>query len=160
MRRNLHSGQYRSCPECRSLLSEECSYDFLVLFIRSLTEVRVTHISTLIDEVKCWPVSILIGIPEDKVRIEDDRIVDFLFLYRGFDICSHFLVGELRRMDTDDDESLITVFLIPSIEIWSRSLTVDAPESPEIYEDDLPPESRHSEWRRVYPVSQSDLRSE
>ena len=78
-----------------------------------------------IDEVFGWPISIRIQIPESEVIIENDWI--------GYICCSdcfsyvifYFFKSEFRSMDTDDDESLVSILRIPSSEIWERSLTVD-----------------------------------
>jgi hypothetical protein len=122
--------------------------------------VRVTNVSTLIDKVKCWPVLILICSPESEVWIEHNWIWYILIFYSFLDIGPDSLIGKLRGVDSDDDESLISIFLIPSREIGSSSLTVYTAERPEVYKYYFSSKSLHRKWRRADPVSEHDLRSE
>ena len=78
----------------------------------------------LIDKVECWPVAISILIPESEVVIEDDWIVDIIFLDRCIDIGSDVLIGEFWSMRTDDDESLVSILPIPRRDIGKSTLTM------------------------------------
>ena len=97
----------------------------------------MSHFSLLIDEVESGPVVVIIAIPESEVIIEENWVVDIVFLDGGIDIGSDFLIGEFWRVYTDDDESLIAILAIPGCNIWESTLTVDTAKRPEINEDDL-----------------------
>ena len=90
---------------------------------------------------------IVIGSPESEVIVEDDREGNLLIFYGFFYIGSLPLEGEFWSMCSYDDESLISVFLIPVDEIWTSTLTVDTSECPEVYYDDFALQRVHREGR-------------
>ena len=114
----------------------------------------MSDFSRLVDEVERWPIVIIVAIPESEVIIEDDRIVDSIFLDRGIDTRSYLLIGELWSMYTDDDESLISIFAIPGCDVWESSLTVDTAKRPEVDKYDLATQRLHRERRGVDPLSE------
>ena len=85
----------------------------------------MSNFSFSIDEVFGWPISIVIEIPESEFIIQNDWIGDLPSYYCFFYIIFYFFKSEFRSMDTDDDESLVSILRIPSSEIWEGSLTVD-----------------------------------
>lgn len=54
-------------------------------------------------------------------------------------------------MNTNDDETVARVFLMPRIQIWLSTDTVDTRVCPEIYQDDPATERLHSERTRINP---------
>jgi hypothetical protein len=58
-------------------------------------------------------------------------------------------------MDSDYNESLVTIFFVPFYEIWESSLTVDARICPKIDNHHLSSKRLHREWMRVYPLCES-----
>ena len=110
---------------------------------------------SLIDEVECWPVVIIVFIPECEFIIEDDWIVDIIFLDRCIDIGTHFLIGEFWGMHSDDDKSLVSILPIPRRDIRKSTLTVDTSERPEVDKDDFASKRLHSQGIRVDPLSQT-----
>lgn len=112
-------------------------------------------ITISIDKVFCWPISVIIGVPEGIVIIEYDWIFDVVVFYSLFDIRLDMFKSKLGSMDTDNHESLITIFFIPFDEVWKGSLTVDTRVGPEVYKDDFPFELLHREGIRVDPVLQA-----
>lgn len=114
---------YSSAREA-SLVSEECLDHCFTIFIIPFTESRVSDISTFIYEVECWSELILVLIPEFTIIVDDNWIDDIFFFYCSFYALSDCFIGRFWSMDTDDDESLITVFLIPCIQIGTSILTV------------------------------------
>lgn len=58
-------------------------------------------------------------------------------------------------MDSDDNESLVTIFFVPFYEIWESSLTVDTRICPKIYNDDFPSEFFHRKGMGINPVCES-----
>jgi hypothetical protein len=114
----------------------------------------MTDAALSIDEVLRWPVSIVIQIPQSEVIIQNDWISYLGFCDCFFDIIFDLLKCEFRSMDTDDDETLISILRIPSSEIWESSLTVDTRVCPEVYNYDFALQARHGEGIRVDPIGQ------
>ena len=85
----------------------------------------MSNFSFSIDKVFRWPISIVIEIPESEVIIEDYRIGYICFSDCLLYIIANLLKSEFRSMDSDDHQSLVSIFAIPSSEIWESSLTVD-----------------------------------
>ena len=99
--------------------------DLLALSIFTFSKVSMSNFAFSIDEVFCWPVLIRVRIPERKIIVENDWICYTSIFHSLFDVGSLLLKGKLWSMDSDDDESLISVFLVPSSHIGESSLTVD-----------------------------------
>jgi len=94
----------------------------------------VDDISILIDEIFCRPIFVIVGIPGSEIIIECNRIFYTSLLDCFFYIFRKFFKGKLRSMNTEYDESIFFIFLMPSIEIWLGADTVNARISPEIHE--------------------------
>ncbi len=86
----------------------------------------MSNFSFSIDKVFRWPISIVIEIPKCEVIIQNDWIGYICCGDCLFYITLNFLESEFRSMDSDDHESLVSIFAIPSSEIWESALTVDA----------------------------------
>lgn len=86
---------------------------------------RMPHIPFSVDEVFRRPILILIRIPEIKGIIKYDGVRYICSLHGLLDICSLLLEGKLWSMYPKYDESLISVFLIPSGQIWKGALAVN-----------------------------------
>ena len=112
----------------------------------------MSDLALSIDEVFGWPVSIRIQIPESEVIIENNWIGYICCYYCFLYIVFYFFKSEFRSMDTDDDESLISILRIPCGEIWERSLTVDTRVCPEVDDDHFSLQTRHRERIGIDPV--------
>lgn len=116
-----------------NFLTEEKCYNIIMSLIVTFSEVSMSHISNFIDEIKCWPILILIGFPCSKIIIECYRIGNAKFFYFIFDAFEFSLECKFRCMNTDDDQSLIFIFLIKSLHMRNGSLTIDTTKCPEVY---------------------------
>ena len=112
----------------------------------------MSNFSFSIDKVFRWPISIVIEIPESEVIIQNDWIGYICCGDCLFYITLNFLESEFRSMDSDDNESLVSIFAIPGSEIWESALTVDTRVCPKIDDDNFSLQARHREWIRVDPV--------
>ena len=106
----------------------------------------VDDISLLVYQILGRPITIRIGIPGGKVIIKCYRVFDACFLGCLSDIIFYFFKSKFRSMNTDDNESIICVFLIPRIEVWLSTDTVDTRVCPEIYEYHFTSKGFQSEW--------------
>lgn len=97
----------------------------------------VDDITILVYQVLRWPVTICIGIPGRKIIIECYWVFDACFLRCFSDIIFYFFKRKFWSMNADDDEPIIGIFLVPCIEVWLSTDTVDTRVCPEIYEDNL-----------------------
>ena len=59
---------------------------------------------------------------------------------------------ELGRMDADHHQPVLLILLDPSTHIWKLAPPIDARESPEVDEDDLPAQACERQRRRVEPA--------
>ena len=93
----------------------------------------MSNVSILIDKIKGWPITILIGFPCCKIIIECHWVGDTEFFYFIFDVFEFSLECKFRCMNTDDDQSLIFIFLIKSLHMRNGTLTIDTTKCPEVY---------------------------
>ena len=62
------------------------------------------------------------------------------------------LEGELRRVDADDDESVLAVGLRPGADVRLLAQPVDAGQRPEVHQHDVAAQLGGAEWLRVEPL--------
>lgn len=127
------------------LLREESCDDIISLTILPFTKVGMSDIACLVYHIECWPVLVLIGRPRSESIIESNRIGYAIFRDFGSDIGYFLFIGELWSMDSDDDESSLSILLIECLEMRYSSLTVDTAKCPEIYYYDLASQTRECE---------------
>src|SRR5690348_13290847 len=97
--------------------------------------------SLAIDEVQRRAIVAIEAAPDDIVAVHGDRVVHLQRLRGPSKIVEVFLKLELRRVDTNHDQSLIPVFVGPTADIGKRAQPVDAAVAPEVDEDDLSAQS-------------------
>src|SRR4029453_11045045 len=68
------------------------------------------------------------------------------------DVFGMVLEWELRRVDADDDQALVLVFLVPGADVAERAQPVDAGVGPEVDEDDLPARALRGQGFGVEPA--------
>ncbi len=113
---------------------------------------RMPHIPFSVDEVFRRPILILIRIPEIKGIIKYDGVRYICSLHGLLDIHSLFLKREFWSMYSENHESLISIFLIPSRQIWECTLTVDARVCPKVNNHDLSFKRFHSKRITIDPL--------
>src|SRR3984893_6796522 len=112
-----------------------------------------------IDEIQRRPILILKGAPYDLVVVDRDRVIEPHVLLGPANVVYVLFKCELRCMDADHHQSLITVFLVPGAYIGKCAQPVDAGVGPEIDEDDFSAQSRRSQRRRIEPLVRALKRS-
>src|ERR1700677_4132814 len=90
-----------------------------------------------IDEVVRGPVLIIESLPYGIVIVERDRIGDFQVRDGAAHIARIFLEGKLGRVDADDHEPMILIFVVPALYIGQGAQAIDTGVSPEIDQHDL-----------------------
>jgi hypothetical protein len=85
-----------------------------------------------IDKVISGPVLVVEAAPDLVVVIHRDRVDDAEILDRFAHVRFVFLEGKLRRMNADDHQAAVFVFLIPGFDVGQRAQAVDAGIGPEI----------------------------
>src|SRR6185436_77871 len=83
--------------------------------------------------------------------VECDRVLDPQCRCGLANVVGILLERELRRVDADDDESLVAVLLGPRAKVAERAEPVDARVRPEVDEHDLPAQVSRFEWLCVEP---------
>src|SRR5204862_1927683 len=97
------------------------------------------------------------ALPRREVVVLDDRIRDAELLRRRDDLVVRLLPEELRRVHTDDRQSLPCVAIVPAPQLRDHVPTVHSPERPEVDEHDSPAEPLHRERLAVDPWAGRDL---
>jgi hypothetical protein len=120
--------------------------DPLGLLVASFAEVLIAHDSVPVDEVERRPVVVIERAPDLVVVVDRDRIVDLSRLDRLTDAVDLVLESELRRMDPDNHESVVSVRPRPRADVRLLAKPVDACQGPEVHEDDVTPQLGGTEW--------------
>ena len=68
------------------------------------------------------------------------------------------LERELRRVDSDHDQPVVSVRLRPRADVRLLAQPVDARPRPEVHEDDVAPQLGEAEWLRVEPLGRTGER--
>jgi hypothetical protein len=83
------------------------------LLIASFAEMVLTDDTVRVDEVQRRPVVVVEGVPDLVVIVDSDRIVDPPHFHRLSHAVDLVFERELRGVDTDDDQSIVSVCLRP-----------------------------------------------
>src|SRR3989344_3890752 len=97
----------------------------------------VANKSININQIFPWPVAIVISSPGCVIIILHNGILNAKLLNRLLHVLSLFLKLKFRRMNPDNQKSLVTVLCIPRRKIRQCSLAVDAGIGPEIKENNF-----------------------
>jgi len=150
----LHAGPFDG--EELALNAEETLDDALRLLVASFAEVVVPDDAVGVDEVERRPVVVGEGAPDRVVVVLRDRVVDVPHLHRLPHEVEVMLERELRRVDPDDDQPVVSVPARPCAHVRLLAQPVDARERPEVHEDDMPPQLGRAERLGVeHPVTPS-----
>ena len=135
-----------------SRLGQQALNDHFRLLVGALAEMVVPHASLRVDEIKRRPIIVVEGPPNRILAVDRDGIVD----PQRFDLPPHVVDVlfklEFRRVDADDDQSLVLVLLRPSAKVGLRAQPVDAGVGPEMDENDFSPQGRRRQRRRIEPL--------
>src|SRR5262245_28037824 len=102
----------------------------------------VSNTPLRVDEIQRRPILVPEGTPNDMIVVDRDRMVDLHVLHGPANVAYGLLEFELGRMDSDDYQSMVLVFLGPSADIGQRAPPIDAGISPEIDQHDVPAQGR------------------
>ena len=118
-------------------VDEEPADGGLRLTVLALPEALVAHLARRVDEVVRRPVLVAVGVPRVIAVVDGDRVGDAELLHRAFDVGGHVLEGKLRRVHSDDLQTVGTVTLVPGLDVGEAPLAVDAGIGPEVDQDNL-----------------------
>src|SRR5580658_358188 len=94
-------------------LGEQLSKDCFRLLVITFAKLMMPNMPARIDKVERWPIFVIEGAPDRKVIIDDDRIINYPVLYGPANIVDALFKFKLRRLDSDDNQSLVLVFRGP-----------------------------------------------
>ena len=135
-----------------ALDAEQPLDDALRLLVASFAEVVVADHAVRVDEVERRPVVVVEGAPDLVVVVDRDRVVDRSLLRRPPHAVDLVLERELRRVDSDDDQPVVSVGLRPRANVRLLAQPVDARQRPEVHEDDASTQLGGAEWLGVEPL--------
>src|SRR4051794_36726785 len=81
----------------------------LGLVVVAFAEVRVAHLAVAVDQVLRRPELVAPGVPGSVVVVLRDRVADLVARDRVAHVRGVLLEAELRRVNADDDETLVAV---------------------------------------------------
>ena len=119
-----------------ALDAEQPLDDALRLLVASFAEVLVADDAVPVDEVERRPVVVVEGAPDLVVVVDRDRVVDRSLLRRLAHEVDLVLERELRRVDSDDDQPVVSIGLRPGADVRLLAQPVDARQRPEVDQDD------------------------
>jgi hypothetical protein len=104
----------------------------------------------------------MIGVsaPDLVVVVGGDRIIDSPLLCRLAHQLELVLERELRRMDSDYDQSVVSVRLRPRADMRFLAQPVDARQRPEVHDDDVTLQLGRAEWLGVEPLGRAGERGQ
>ena len=129
-----------------ALHAEQPLDDVLRLLVASFAELVVADDALVVDEIERRPVVVVERAPDVVVVVDRDRVVDLSLLDRLPDAVDLVFEGELRRVDPDDDESVVAVGLRPRADVRLLAQPVDARQRPEVHQDDVSAQLGGAEW--------------
>jgi HKD family nuclease len=151
----LTAGTFRahqiSGDVARSRFGEQMLDDALGARVVSLAEMRVSNHALRVDEVEGWPVAVVEVAPDRTAAVDGNREAHAELRDGAAHVVEVALEAELRRVNADDDESLVAVFLRPGAYLRQGPLPVDAGVGPELDEHHLAAEVGGGERLRVQP---------
>src|SRR5262249_24825013 len=105
-----------------------------------------------VDEIQRRPILVIEGAPYEMFIVDSDRVTYPHLFHSQANVIYVFFKRELRRMNANQYQSLISIFFGPGADIWKCAQPVDASVGPEINENDLSAQSRRCEGRRIEPL--------
>ena len=120
-----------------ALDAEQPLDDALRVLVATLAEVLIADDATHVDEVEGRPEVVGERAPDRVVVVDRDRVVDRSIHGRVADEFDVVLEGELRRVDSDHDQPVLSVRLRPRADVRLLAQPVDARQRPEVHEDDM-----------------------
>ena len=115
-----------------ALLTQQLADGLFRFCVRSLTDMGKADGALLVQDEPGWPCINAIGVPGSKVIVERDGIRDLEISNCLFHIRRIVLKGEFGRVDADDDQPLVVIPGIPTLQIWDRVPAIDAIERPKV----------------------------
>ena len=97
----------------------------------TLADMRVSDHPSLVNQMQGRPIPGVVALPYCEVVVDGNGIGQAETSHRFLHVVEFPFPEELRRVDTDDDESLARVLLVPCLDPRQRPLTVDSPIGPE-----------------------------
>ena len=135
--------------------SDDCLLGEIVC---TLADMRVSDHPSLVNQMEGRPIPGVVALPYCEVVVDGNRVREPEPLHGILHVVEFPFPEELRRVDTDDDESLARVLLVPCLDPRQRPLTIDSPIRPEFQEHDLPPKVLELQWLGVDPGCGGQLR--
>jgi len=120
--------------------------DVLRLLVASFAEVLLADDAVRVDEVEGRPVVVIERAPDPVLVVDRDRVVDLSLLDRLPDAVDLVFESELRRVDSDDDESVVAIGTGPRPDVRLLAQPVDARQRPEVHQDDVVAQLGGAEW--------------
>ena len=111
----------------------------------------VANVALCVHEVERRPVVVVEGGPDPVLVVERDGIVDRSLLRRQPHALELVLERELRRVHSDDDQSVVSIGLRPGTDVRLRAQPVDAGQRPEVHDDDMAAQLLGAEGLGVEP---------
>jgi hypothetical protein len=124
----------------------------LRLLVASLAEVVVADDAVRVDEVERRPVVVVEPVPDLVLVVDRGRVVDRSLLRRLPHVVDLVLERELRRVDSDHDQPVVSVGLRPGADVRLLAQPVDARQGPEVHDDDVAAQLGEAERPGVNPL--------
>ena len=134
---------------------ENLAYLHLGFVVLALSEVAVANLAVVVYQILGGPVAVVEGAPRAEVVVLDDGILQPEIARRLDDVLVNLLELELRRVDAENHQAALGVFVVPRFHVGQRADAVYAGVRPEIHQNDLAfvPHPRERERRGVYPLA-------
>src|SRR5436190_8160923 len=134
-----------------ALDAEQPLDEALRLLVTPFAQVLVADDAVRVDEVERRPSIVVESAPDVVVVVERDRVVDRSLLRGLPHALDLVLERELRRVDADHDQPVVSVRLRPRPNVRLLPEPVDAGQCPEVEKDDPALELGGAEWLAVEP---------
>ena len=135
--------------------SDDCLLGEIVC---TLADMRVSDHPSLVNQMEGRPIPGVVALPYCEVVVDGYRVREPEPLHGILHVVEFPFPEELRRVDTDDDESLARVLLVPCLDPRQRPLTIDSPIRPEFQEHNLAPQLLKLQGIGVNPGCVGQLR--
>jgi hypothetical protein len=141
-----------------TLDAQEPLDDALGLLVAAFAEVVVADHALRVHEVERRPRTVGEAVPDRVGVVDSDRIVDRSLIDRPAHAVDVVLERELRRMDAEDDQTVVPVGPRPRADVRLLSQPVDARPRPEVHEHHMASQLGRTEWLGVEPPGRAGER--
>jgi len=110
---------------------------------------NIADVTALVNQIQGWPVTVFVSSPGLSVIVLSHRIRYVQIDDGPFQVAQVFLVGKLRIVVANDDQTLAFVFVVPSPQRGNYVPAIDSTEGPHIDGNDFAAQIGQAQ-RRVY----------